>query len=154
MLKLGKLIFLLAIIAQTSLVFAGDLPRLATIKKEANMRKGPGEEFPISANYHIAPMPVIILREYNQWREIIDYDGTKGWVNKLLLNDKLSAIVQSNEADLWDSANFDGRKKIATLKRGISGFVKECNQVACLLKINEYQGWVDKSQLWGLSAKP
>ncbi len=123
------------------------LPRPATIKKPANMRKGPGEEFPVIAEFRAPPVPVIITREFQQWREVTDVDGTKGWVLKLLLNNKQSAVIRSPITALLDDAN--GRE-IAQLKRGVAGYVNKCRDGFCQLTIQNYKGWVNMNDLWGL----
>jgi SH3-like domain-containing protein len=68
------------------------LPRFVTLKsKRVNLRIGPGTDFAASWMYLKAGLPVEIIQEYDNWRQIRDADGTSGWVNQSLLSGSRAA---------------------------------------------------------------
>ncbi len=70
------------------------LPRFVTLKsKRVNLRIGPGTDYAASWMYLKAGLPVEIIQEYDNWRQIRDADGTEGWVNQSLLSGSRAAIA-------------------------------------------------------------
>src|SRR6185295_13515380 len=70
------------------------LPRFASLdSSEANLRAGPGKDYPILWVYQRRGLPVEIIQEFDTWRRIRDRDGTVGWVQQNLLSGKRSALI-------------------------------------------------------------
>src|SRR6267378_2202808 len=61
----------------------GKLPRFVSLRSDlVNLRVGPGETYPIQWVLTRKEMPVEIIREFEHWRMIRDWQGTEGWVHR------------------------------------------------------------------------
>src|ERR1700751_5997914 len=70
------------------------LPRFVTLKsKRVNLRVGPSNDYAVAWLYLKAGLPVEIIQEYDNWRQIRDSDGTEGWVSQALLSGNRAAIA-------------------------------------------------------------
>jgi SH3-like domain-containing protein len=70
------------------------VPRFVSLRSnEVNMRIGPGTRYSINWVYHREGLPVEILQEFDQWREIRDSEGTRGWVHKQMLQGKRMGLI-------------------------------------------------------------
>src|SRR5512147_2561435 len=70
------------------------LPRFASLdSSEANLRAGPGKDYPILWVYQRKGLPVEIIQEFDTWRRIRDRDGTVGWVQQNLLSGKRTGLI-------------------------------------------------------------
>ncbi|MFY8101416.1 MAG: SH3 domain-containing protein, partial [Allorhizobium sp.] len=70
------------------------LPRFVSLKAEkVNLRIGPSTDYAVSWRYMKSGLPVEIIREYENWRQIRDADGTEGWVNQTLLTGERTAVA-------------------------------------------------------------
>jgi hypothetical protein len=59
------------------------IPRFAAFKTDdTNMRKGPGQRYPIEWVYKRRDLPVEVEREYDVWRYVRDADGIKAAVER------------------------------------------------------------------------
>jgi SH3-like domain-containing protein len=70
------------------------LPRFVTLKsKRVNLRVGPSNDYAVAWLYLKAGLPVEIIQEYDNWRQVRDADGTEGWVSEALLSGNRAAIA-------------------------------------------------------------
>lgn len=126
------------------------LPRFASLKTdEANIRTGPGLRYPIKWVIKRRDMPVEITGEFEQWREIRDMQGEKGWVHRSMLSGRRTAIVRGKEQLLYGDADMDS-SPIARLQEGVIARLLECNAEMCRLRIDSFKGWIPRTALWGL----
>ena len=59
------------------------LPRFVSLRSDqVNLRVGPGENYPIEWVLTRKEMPVEIIKEFENWRMIRDWQGTEGWVHE------------------------------------------------------------------------
>ncbi len=129
------------------------LPRFASLKSgEVNMRVGPGTRYSITWVYKREGLPVEILQEFDQWREIRDPDGTKGWVHKQMLQGKRTAAIRRETGVLRRSPEERGTP-ILRAESGVIGRVLECEKDWCRLQISGRKGWIEKSRIWGVYPK-
>jgi SH3-like domain-containing protein len=62
------------------------LPRFVSLRSDqVNLRVGPGENYPIEWVLTRKEMPVEIVKEFENWRMIRDWQGTEGWVHERML---------------------------------------------------------------------
>lgn len=62
------------------------VPRFASLRSsKANLRAGPGNEYPVTWVYVRPGTPLEILSEWNVWRKVRDAAGTEGWMNRAML---------------------------------------------------------------------
>ncbi len=126
------------------------LPRFASLKTdEANIRTGPGLRYPIKWVIKRRDMPVEITGEFEQWREIRDMQGEKGWLHRSMLSGRRTAIVTGKEQLLYHSADTDSTP-VARLQEGVIVRLLECSAEMCRLRIDSFKGWIPRVALWGL----
>ncbi len=126
------------------------LPRFASLKAdEVNMRMGPGTRYSINWVYKREGLPVEILQEYDQWREIRDSEGTTGWVHKQMLQGKRAAITRNGISILRRSPEAKARP-VLRVEPGVIGRVLECEKSWCRLQISGRKGWIEKTRFWGV----
>ena len=129
------------------------LPRYESLKEETvYMREGPSTEHRVKWVYHRKGLPVEVLAEYEVWRRVRDADGEIGWVHVAMLARERTALIRG-------SANAPVRKRedstaavVAEAQPGAIGRIESCGPIACELKFDAVEGWVDRSLLWGIYA--
>jgi SH3-like domain-containing protein len=133
------------------------LPRFVTLKsKRVNLRIGPSSDYAVSWLYTRAGLPVEIIQEYDNWRQVRDADGTEGWVSQALLSGTRAAIaapwMKGKGKDVFVNMRRDplsSSSVIAKLEPGVILDVRECNGTWCLTKTDGTEGWVAQSEIWG-----
>src|SRR5579871_2902585 len=67
--------------------FSGQpVPRYASLKSDkVNGRSGPSSDYPVEWTYQRLGLPVVVVRESQDWRKIRDPQGDEVWVKKSLL---------------------------------------------------------------------
>jgi len=128
------------------------IPRFAALKTdETNMRKGPGQRYPIEWVYQRHDLPVEVEREYDVWRYVRDPDGVEGWVHQVTLSDRRTFVVQGKDAMLRADAR-DSASAVALLKVGVIGRLRECAEGSqwCQAQVAGYKGYLRRDQFWGL----
>jgi SH3-like domain-containing protein len=128
------------------------IPRFAALKTDdTNMRKGPGQRYPIEWVYKRRDLPMEVEREYDVWRYVRDPDGVEGWVHQVTLSDRRTFIVQTKDATLRADPK-DTAAAVATLKVGVIGRLRECaaRSTWCQVQVGGYRGYLRRDQFWGL----
>jgi SH3-like domain-containing protein len=125
------------------------LPRFASLdSSEANLRAGPGKDYPILWVYQRKGLPVEIIQEFDTWRRIRDRDGTVGWVQQNLLSGKRTALVIDQKRTLYAEPGSNDR--VAILEPGVVARVEECRSDDwCRLEVKGYRGWLTREEFWG-----
>jgi SH3-like domain-containing protein len=127
------------------------LPRYASFKSsEANLRAGPGENYPKQWVYQRAGMPVEIFEEWDTWRRIRDYQGVTGWVSVNLLTGKRTAIVIETRRTMRDTPS-ETAPAVAEVDPGVIGRIEECKDDWCKLEVKGYEGWLKRAEIWGVN---
>jgi SH3-like domain-containing protein len=128
------------------------LPRFAALKTdETNMRKGPGQRYPIEWVYNRRDLPMRVEREYDVWRYVRDPDGVEGWVHQVTLSDRRTFVIQGKDAIVRADPN-DTATAVAALKVGVIGRLRSCDGGAkwCQVQVGGYKGYLRRDQFWGL----
>jgi SH3-like domain-containing protein len=128
------------------------IPRFAAFKTDdTNMRKGPGQRYPIEWVYKRRDLPVEVEREYDVWRYVRDADGIEGWVHQVTLSDRRTFVITGQEATLRADAK-DTADPVAILKDGVIGRIRECDGGSkwCQVQVSGYRGYLRRDQFWGL----
>jgi SH3-like domain-containing protein len=131
---------------------AAKVPRFAALKTdETNMRKGPGQRYPIDWVYQRRDLPVEVEREYDVWRYVRDAEGVQGWVHQVTLSDRRTFVIQNQDVTLRAAAN-DTAGPVAMLKAGVIGRLRECDAGSkwCEVQVGGYKGYLRREQIWGL----
>ena len=70
------------------------VPRYASLRfDEVNGRSGPSLDYPVKWTYERAGLPVVVIRESNEWRKVRDPMGDEVWVNASQLAEQRTAIT-------------------------------------------------------------
>lgn len=126
------------------------VPRMVSIKaSEANVRAGPGVDYPIRWVYQRMDMPVQVIAEFEKWRKIRDWEGDEGWVHHALLSSRRTVIVTAVESTLRRVAT-DGAPAVARLAQGMVARAELCEPEWCLVTVQGYDGWLKRSEVWGM----
>ena len=79
-----------------------EVPRFLSLKSnEANMRVGPGNEYPILWTYKQKGLPLKIIAEYDVWRKVIDHDEVTGWMHSKLLTGRRTALITERVTKIY-----------------------------------------------------
>src|SRR5690606_30146215 len=77
------------------------IPRFVSLKgSEGNARRGPSTAHRIDWVFVRRDMPLEVIGEYENWREVRDKDGATGWVHYTLLSGVRTVIVEQDLAAL------------------------------------------------------
>ncbi len=144
-LALSCLLFL----ACSPAVAGGKLPRFASLgSDEVNVRTGPGTRYPIRWIYHRRQMPIQIIDEYGNWRQIKDVDGETGWVHYGLLSGKRTALIKEPQQTMRRNPDSNS-PAVLVAKHMVIARLLRCNRTWCYMEIGGYKGWMEKSGFFG-----
>ncbi len=125
------------------------LPRFVSISAPvANLRAGPGKQYPIIWVYTRASYPLEVIAEYEQWRQVREIDGTEGWMHRILLSGKRNAIITGGIQPLYKTPSTES-ELIAQAEAGVVGEILECTPLWCRLDIGDETGWIETRYIWG-----
>jgi len=129
------------------------IPRFVTLKSgNVNARRGPSLSHRVDWVFVRAGMPVEVIAEHGNWRKVRDQDGASGWVHHSLIRGARSVIVVAPEALLMDKPSVQSRP-VARAERGVLAKVDECAHDWCDIEADGYEGWAQKTALWGVGAE-
>ena len=131
------------------------IPRFVSLASDkVYLRTGPGKRYPIKKIYQAKRYPLEVTAEYDHWRKLRDRDGTTGWVHLSLLTGYRSflALGDHNGGDLLHVYNNPDTNSniILKLEAGVWGSLNQCRQTMCEISIQDFDGWVKKSDIWGV----
>ncbi|MFY9639567.1 MAG: SH3 domain-containing protein [Rhodomicrobium sp.] len=130
------------------------IPRFVSLKaSEVNSRVGPGSEYQIAWVFKRAGLPVEILAEFENWRQVRDSDGVTGWAASSLLSARRTALVAP-----WVKAHTvftltssrGGASEVARIEPGAIVDIISCDGEACEVYAGQQKGWVPQKNLWGV----
>ena len=128
------------------------LPRYVTLRApEANMRTGPGEQYPIKWTYRRPGLPLEVIKEYHHWRLVRDWQGSEGWMHSGMLVGKRSIIVTGDVRTLRAKPSADGAT-IARIEGKVVGKLLFCPRASewCQVEIGDVRGWLRRNDMWGV----
>jgi len=124
-------------------------PKYASIKKErAYSRHNASFDAPLEFIYQKKNLPILIINEHGNWREIRDIDGDETWMHISMISKKKTFINEKDQNLLKykDNSNIVN----AIVKKGVVGKIINCGEKFCKVKIKPYRGWMEKKYLWGI----
>ena len=131
------------------------LPRFASLRSdEVNLRTGPGTRYPIEWVYKRRDLPVQIEREFEIWRLIRDQEGVKGWVHQAVLVPRRTAVILPAPPGAEPALRRDPKDDaapVARLKPGVIIRIRSCEATSdwCQAGVQDYRGWIRRSEIWG-----
>ena len=120
---------------------------------ETNIRSGPGANYPIKFNFRLKGLPVKVVSEYDNWNEIEDFEGQKGWVNQSLISKKRNLMIQTKKKIVSLFSKNDEKSRILLyLENFVIGDYLGCIEDWCNMKVENKKGWVKRSEVFGSDA--
>ena len=146
-----KIFFILLLLVIPINLYSRDYtftPKYASIKKEkAYSRHNASFDAPLEWIYKKKKLPILIIRERDNWREIRDIDGDISWMHVSMISNKRTFINREDQNLLkYKNNNIVN----AIVKKGVVGKIINCDEIFCKVKIKNYKGWVEKKYLWGI----
>jgi len=125
------------------------LPRFVSIAaSRANLRTGPGRQYPIDWVYVRAETPLQVIAEFGQWRKVRDIDGTTGWMHRRLLSGRRTAIIVGKRRTAHAEPKLSSRV-VLYVDAGVVALVRQCGGGWCRIKVGSNSGWIPRRYLWG-----
>ena len=133
---------------------AEPIPRFVSLRADSvNLRTGPGNRYPIEYIYHRKGYPLEIVAEFDQWRQVRDWQGTEGWVHQRMVNGTRNVVVQGAQRILRASAE-TGAPPVAKLDPGVIAHLLECTAAWCRIEVQNgasgVKGWLARNEIWGV----
>ncbi len=125
------------------------LPRYAALAAtEVNFRKGPGEQYPINWTYRREGWPVRVVREFGDWRRVIDAEGYEGWVKENLLGAQRTGVVLGATRLMFAGPDTQS-KPLWRVQEGVVGKIVLCEDAWCQLNVEGKTGYILRVNIWG-----
>ena len=126
------------------------LPRFVSLRSDqVNLRVGPGENYPIQWVLTRKEMPVEIVKEFEHWRMIHDWQGAEGWVHERMVSGKRTVVVKGSVCALHRQPDL-ASGVVARAEPGVFAHLLECRGVWCRIDTADITGWVQRSEIWGV----
>ena len=131
-----------------------EIPRYVSLKSnDANIRVGPSINYPIEIKYIKKNYPLKIFEEYEEWRKVEDFQKNIGWIHKSLISGVRTGIILSNNNKNIELFNTLGGNVIGEIGKGNIVYLEKCKINGCLVSIENYKGWINKKNIWGVQEK-
>ena len=115
--------------------------------KEANVRYGPGFDYPIKFMYKKKYLPIKVIDKKDEFRRIIDLKNNNGWIHKTQLRKNKSFILLEDRLLFSKPTRYS--KPILKISKGRLLLVKKCKAKWCKVKTEKYIGWLNANNVWG-----
>jgi SH3-like domain-containing protein len=124
-------------------------PYFVSLKADkANMRTGPGRNYPASWTYRRKGLPLKVVDIYGEWRKVEDPGGTQGWMLRAFLDEARRAMIMGSVVEMRAAPQL-GAKVNWRAAPGVVGTIGKCADNWCWFDVNGRAGYVEQSRLWG-----
>ena len=148
MLKNNFIILIITLIFFQISLANGEEKFLSLKKNKVNVRYGPSFDFPIKYIYKKINLPIKQIDKKENFRRIIDYKKNSGWIHISQLK-KVNSVITITDKVLFKKPTVFS-KPIANVKKGRLLIIQKCENDWCKVETENFKGWVDKKNLWGL----
>ena len=126
------------------------VPRFVSLKfNEANLRAGPGSEYPVLWQYRQAGLPLLVDAEFGVWRKVRDADGTTGWMHGAGLSLRRMALIHEGMAKIYLQDNSESGV-VAVAEKNALLELESCPKNWCRVTTDTVKGWVERAAIWGV----
>ena len=129
-------------------LISDDFISIKEVTNKANLRKGPGDWYPIKWQINVPSLPLKVIEKGEFYNKVELHDGTQGWLSIILTSNKKNLIV-IRDTNLLSG---NGKVKAKVLKDNIIK-IYNCNlekkSQFCKIEIKNIKGYIKKSSLWG-----
>ena len=130
------------------------LPRFVSLRAaEVNLRSGPGVRYPILWVFHRKNWPVEIVDEFDNWRQVRDLRGTRGWVHRSMVQGRRFVVVQGAEVQPLRAEENSKSGVVARLEPGVIARLEDEDCAAqkwCPVSVESFTGWLPAAVLYGV----
>lgn len=137
------------------------LPRFVSLKSDrVQVRQGPGMDHKVLWVFNRVGLPVEIMQEFENWRQIRDQDGSVGWVAHALLSARRTAVVPAWAAGKTEKGAArtlplhveatSSSSTVALLEPGVVCDIRSCDSRWCHVSVGDYRGYIEQAKLWGV----
>ena len=127
------------------------VPRFVSLHSDkVNLRTGPGRQYPIEWVLTKKEMPVEIVAQFEHWRRIQTWDGTKGWVQEHMVTGKRTVIVNSGDVRPVYQLGDPSSAIVARAASGVVARLLECRGAMCRVEADNISGWMRRTDIWGV----
>ena len=116
--------------------------------KEANVRYGPGFDYPIKFIYKKKFLPIKVIDKKENFRRIVDIKNNSGWIHTSQLRKGKSFILLEDQLLFSKPTKYS--KPILKISKGRLLLIKKCKKKWCKIKTEEYTGWLEAINVWGI----
>lgn len=133
------------------------IPRFASLKSgNARMRIGPSTDYGTSFVYKVKGLPLEVIEEYENWRQVRDCDGVTGWMHSSLLTGRRAAMIGPwiSEAVAIRPQPRAMAKISALLSPRVRLDIERCDGTWCAVRVagHDVDGFVTQQALCGIYA--
>ena len=129
------------------------IPRFVSTKTQpANVRVGPGLDYPVKWTFVRRGLPVEVIAEFDNWRRIRDWEGKDGWMFGQLLSGKRTALVAPWPRSRPVLLRADGTNKaaaVAIVEPTVFVRVIGCDGQWCKVAAKREHGYLPQTSIWG-----
>lgn len=126
------------------------VPRFESLRYAlVNGRRGPSLDHPVEWQYQRAGLPVLIVKETVNWRQVRDPGGELVWIAANQLSSRPSALVRGEEFILMLRKPEPDAQPLARLEAGRIVTLDNCEHGWCRIETGGRRGWVRQAYLWG-----
>ena len=146
--KIGFYILLIAF-SFANLLSANENSYYLTLKyNKVNVRYGPGRDYPIKYVYKKKNLPLKVIDKKENFRKIIDFKKNSGWIHSSQLKKGKSFILLKDQILFTNPTKYS--KPLIKVAKGRLLLVKKCKKKWCKIKTEEYTGWLEAINVWGI----
>ena len=143
------LIIFFFLLINPSLVVAEETNYFVSLKKnKVYVRYGPGKNYPIKYIYNKKFLPIKVIDKKDNFRRIIDHKKNSGWIHQIMLRKSNSLIVLEEKIVFKKNSKFS--KPLVKLKKGRLVIIKKCEPNWCRIETENYSGWIETKNVWGI----
>ena len=129
------------------------VPRYSSLRYDkVNGRAGPSRDYPVQWTYERQGLPVVVVRESQDWWKIRDPMGDEVWVNKALVVARRTAISTGDGAIRRSPDTKSGI--VVRYAAGAVMSLGDCRAGWCSVEAEGRKGFARQDQLWGADALP
>ena len=129
-------------------IISDDFISIKDVTNKANLRKGPGDWYPIKWQINTPGLPLKVIEKGEFYNKVELHDGTQGWLSIILTSNKKNLIV-IRDTNLISN---NGKIKAKVLKDNIIKTYNcdlEKKSQLSKVEIKNIKGYIKKSNLWG-----
>jgi len=144
-----KILVILFLLLIPSNVISSEINYFVSLKyNKVHVRYGPSNNYPIKFIYKKKYLPLNVIDKKEHYRRIIDLKKNSGWIHKSQLVPSKSLIVTSEKILFKKPTKYS--EPLAKLEDGRLLIFKKCMKNWCSIKTDQFSGWIDKNNIWGI----